>query len=100
MSRLGGEVVSRAQPDAAALGEWQAIHIFYAASPQPLLVECIAPLVQELTASGLIRGHFFINYWLEGPHVRLRLRPATAAATAEVRDRAAAAIAVFLQQRP
>jgi hypothetical protein len=81
-------------------GEWQAVHIFYAANPQPLLVQCVAPLVQELTDGGLINGHFFINYWLEGPHVRLRLRPATAAATDEVRDRAAAAIDAFLRRRP
>lgn len=81
-------------------GDWQAVHIFYAASPQPLLVQCVQPLVEELTRDGLIDGHFFINYWLEGPHVRLRLRPARAEKTDEVRDRAATAIAAFLRQRP
>ncbi|MBO0912918.1 lantibiotic dehydratase C-terminal domain-containing protein, partial [Streptomyces laculatispora] len=53
-------------------GEWIALHVFYAASPQPMLVNCVRPLVDELTAEGLLAGHFFINYWLEGPHVRLR----------------------------
>jgi thiopeptide-type bacteriocin biosynthesis protein len=81
-------------------GEWQAVHIFYAANPQPLLVQCVSPLVRELSADGLINGHFFINYWLEGPHVRLRLRSATAAATAEVRHRSEAAIEAFLRRRP
>lgn len=79
---------------------WLAVHIFYAANPQPLLVQCVGPLVHELTEDGLLAGHFFINYWLEGPHVRLRLRPATPAAAGEVRARAEAGIAAFLRRRP
>ncbi|WP_028661095.1 lantibiotic dehydratase C-terminal domain-containing protein [Nocardioides insulae] len=81
-------------------GDWLGIHIYYAASPQPLLAQCLGPLVDDLKADGLLAGHFFINYWLEGPHVRLRLRPATAAAGAEVRARAEAAITGFLERRP
>lgn len=86
-------------PDAPP-GQWLAIHIFYAANPRPLLVDCVAPLVRELTTDGLLAGYFFINYWLEGAHVRLRLRPATEAAAGVVRARAEAAITTFLRQRP
>ena len=81
-------------------GPWQAVHVFYGASPRPLLVECVRPLVDELTADGLLAGHFFINYWLEGPHVRLRLKPSTEDATETVRNRAEAAVAAFLRRRP
>ncbi|MER7763794.1 lantibiotic dehydratase C-terminal domain-containing protein [Streptomyces sp. NPDC097619] len=81
-------------------GDWQAVHVFYAANPQPLLLNCVRPLVAELTGEGLISGHFFINYWLEGPHVRLRLRPSSPAATEEVRRRAEEAVAAFLKARP
>ncbi|MER5930803.1 lantibiotic dehydratase C-terminal domain-containing protein [Streptomyces sp. NPDC002054] len=81
-------------------GAWQALHIFYAANPQPLLVKCVRPLIDGLTADGLIEGHFFINYWLEGPHVRLRLRPVTPEAEEEVRRRAEEAVAAFLTARP
>jgi Lantibiotic biosynthesis dehydratase C-term len=84
----------------ATPGPWQAIHVFYAASPRPLLLECVKPLVDELTADGLLAGHFFINYWLEGPHVRLRLKPATEQATEQVRERAQAAVEAFLRRRP
>ncbi|WP_411113796.1 lantibiotic dehydratase C-terminal domain-containing protein [Streptomyces sp. 029-5] len=88
-------------PDPApGAADWQAIHIFYAANPQPLLVNCVRPLVAGLTADGLLAGHFFINYWLEGPHVRLRLKPVDATATAEVRRRAEEAISGFLRARP
>lgn len=88
------------QEQTRAPGEWQAVHIFYAANPQPLLVKCIRPLVASLEDDGLLAGHFFLNYWLEGPHVRLRLRPARAEDTAEVRRRAEEAIDAFLRSRP
>src|SRR5688572_3809253 len=81
-------------------GEWQAIHIFYAAAPRPMLTDCVAPLVHDLRGRGLIERYFFINYWLEGPHVRLRLKPVNAAATAEVLRTAEEAIAGFLARRP
>jgi hypothetical protein len=80
--------------------DWFAIHIFYAANPQPLLVDCVGPLLKDLNDQNLLGGHFFINYWLEGPLVRLRLKPATAADEPEVRRQAEAAITRFLQRRP
>ncbi|CAM5695242.1 Lantibiotic biosynthesis protein OS=Streptomyces microflavus OX=1919 GN=Smic_30460 PE=4 SV=1 [Streptomyces microflavus] len=60
-------------------GAWQATHVFYAANPRPFLLHCVRPLVAELEADGLLAGYFFINYWLEGPHVRLRLKPSSPA---------------------
>ncbi|WP_225845980.1 lantibiotic dehydratase C-terminal domain-containing protein [Streptomyces sp. HPF1205] len=81
-------------------GHWQAYHVFYAASTRPFLLECVRPLVAELSRDGLLSGWFFINYWLEGPHIRLRLRPAAPAAAAQVRERATAAVEAFLRRRP
>jgi thiopeptide-type bacteriocin biosynthesis protein len=83
-----------------APGGWLAVHVFYAASPRPLLLQCVRPLVTELTEEGLLAGYFFINYWLEGPHLRLRLRPRRAADAGAVRERAHAALAAFLRERP
>ncbi|WP_433887571.1 lantibiotic dehydratase C-terminal domain-containing protein [Streptomyces sp. CA-111067] len=81
-------------------GDWQALHVFYAASTRPFLLLCARPLVTELTRDGLLSGWFFINYWLEGPHIRLRLRPSSAAAGPVVGARAAAAVDDFLRRRP
>ncbi|CAG7653682.1 lantibiotic dehydratase C-terminal domain-containing protein [Actinacidiphila bryophytorum] len=81
-------------------GVWQAYHVFYAASPRPFLLRCVRPLVAELTGEGLLSGWFFINYWLEGPHIRLRLRPSSPAAASEVASRTSDAIAAFLKERP
>ncbi|MED7827317.1 thiopeptide-type bacteriocin biosynthesis protein, partial [Streptomyces chiangmaiensis] len=49
---------------------------------------------------GLLRTWFFIRYWLEGPHVRLRLLPADASVAAEVARTARAALEQFLRERP
>jgi hypothetical protein len=97
-----GGPVPLARPDAApaAAGDWQATHVFYAANPRPMLLRCIRPLVAGLEADGLISGWFFINYWLEGPHVRLRLKPSNARAAAEVRRRTEEAVDAFLADRP
>jgi hypothetical protein len=81
-------------------GEWQALHIFYSANSQPLLTDCVAPLVHDLRSRGLLEMYFFINYWMEGPHVRLRLKPAAEAAVPAVRTAAETAIQDFLSSRP
>ncbi|MFI9173131.1 lantibiotic dehydratase C-terminal domain-containing protein [Streptomyces lincolnensis] len=84
----------------AAEGDWQTLHIFYTGNPRPVLTEYVKPLVDALSADGLIVRYFFLNYWLEGPHVRLRLKPAAPEHTAEVRRRAEEALTAFLRARP
>ncbi|TGB16634.1 lantibiotic biosynthesis protein [Streptomyces palmae] len=80
--------------------DWISLHVFYAANANPVLVRCVKPLVAGLRADGLLRHWFFIRYWLEGPHIRLRLLPADPARAEEVRRRAEEAIAAFLRERP
>ncbi|MEU8540348.1 lantibiotic dehydratase C-terminal domain-containing protein [Streptomyces sp. NPDC048717] len=99
MPELTEPAAFRPAEDGAA-SPWLALHVFYAANPQPLLVKCVRPLFDQLTEEGLIDGYFFINYWLEGPHVRIRLRPASPEAEPEVRRRAEEAIGGFLKSRP
>ncbi|GAB2593778.1 hypothetical protein GCM10027168_28100 [Streptomyces capparidis] len=81
-------------------GEWQAIHIFYAADPRPLLARCVGPLVDGLLVEGLVTSWFFVNYWLEGPHLRLRLKSRSSEDAAAVRGRAETAVGAFLEGRP
>lgn len=82
------------------LGQWQATHVFYAANPRPLLLQCVRPLAEQLEREGLLANYFFINYWLEGPHLRLRMRPSSPAAEEEVRRRTEEAVDAFLAERP
>lgn len=81
-------------------GPWQAIHIFYGAVRLSMLTESIKPLIAELRRDGLLSSWFFINYWVEGTHLRLRLQPSSDAATEAVLTRAEAAIDAYLRRRP
>jgi thiopeptide-type bacteriocin biosynthesis protein len=90
-----------ASPDNAERpGSWQAIHVYYGTGCRIMLADCIAPLVEGLQADGLLASYFFINYWVEGPHLRLRLKPARAADTETVLRRAEDAVDAFLRTRP
>ncbi|MET9931323.1 MULTISPECIES: lantibiotic dehydratase C-terminal domain-containing protein [unclassified Streptomyces] len=100
MPELTEPAAFRPAPEGPGASPWLALHVFYAANPRPLLVDCVRPLVDGLTEDGLLAGHFFITYWLEGPHVRLRLRPSGPGAGAEVRRRAEEAVQGFLKSRP
>ncbi|WP_233513664.1 lantibiotic dehydratase C-terminal domain-containing protein [Micromonospora craterilacus] len=79
---------------------WLSVHAFYASNANPMLVEGVRPLVDELRADGLISRYFFIKYWMEGPHVRLRVLPAPGVDPALVRARMDAALGAFLRRRP
>ena len=80
--------------------DWVALHVFYASDANPILVEAVRPLVAELRRDELIDRWFFIKYWMEGPHVRVRFRPARPELRDEVTKRATAAIEAFLARRP
>jgi hypothetical protein len=92
--------MTETEAETMAPGQWQAIHIFYAASRRAMLTETLKPMIDDLRAEGLLERYFFITYWLEGPHLRLRLLPTSAAATGEVVARAHQTIAAFLKSRP
>ena len=80
--------------------DWVALHVFYASDANPILVEAVRPLVAELRRDELIDRWFFIKYWMEGPHLRVRFRPSRPEVKAEVTSRATAAIEAFLARRP
>lgn len=80
--------------------QWMAFHIFYAANSNPMLIEGIRPLIARLRERDLIARWFFIRYWMEGPHVRLRVLPKSTAVAAEVRAEVQEALAAFLRRRP
>ncbi|WP_300009606.1 thiopeptide-type bacteriocin biosynthesis protein [Pseudonocardia sp.] len=80
--------------------DWIALHVFYSSNPNPLLVDCVGPLVEELRRRSLIARYFFIRYWQEGPHIRLRLLPASPSLAEEVERTAREAIGRFIAERP
>jgi thiopeptide-type bacteriocin biosynthesis protein len=87
-------------PAAPTDHDWISVHVFYAGRLEPLLVDCVGPLVRSLRQRGLVERYFFIRYWLEGPHLRLRLLPAPGVAAAAVTAEAEADLDAFLARRP
>ncbi|WP_436533338.1 thiopeptide-type bacteriocin biosynthesis protein [Actinoplanes sp. HUAS TT8] len=79
---------------------WISVHVFHAPDEDPLLIGCVAPLVRRLREQRLIDRAFFVRYWVEGPHVRLRLRPAARIPAAEVEEPMHAALTAFLDRHP
>lgn len=79
---------------------WISVHIFYYSDLDYLLVHGIAPLIADLREQGLIQRYFFIKYWLEGLHIRLRLLPALGGDEEKIKHLATRAIATFLEQHP
>ncbi len=80
--------------------EWTAMHLHYTSNPNPLLAGCVGPLVADLLAERLIERYFFIRYWLEGPHVRLRLFPAPGVDAETLVARTRERCAAFFANRP
>lgn len=79
---------------------WLAAHVHFSGNPNPLLYECVAPEVARLRDAGLISQFFFIRYWTEGQHVRVRLLPAKKVDPALIRADFEAAVRTFLDRRP
>ncbi len=80
--------------------EWLSFHVFYAANSNPILVEGVTPVIRRLRDEGLIERWFFIRYWLEGPHVRIRVLPRRAEDTERVRAEVTEALRAVLARRP
>ncbi|HVB62266.1 MAG TPA: thiopeptide-type bacteriocin biosynthesis protein [Ktedonobacteraceae bacterium] len=79
---------------------WLSIHIFYYSNVNPMLLDCIEPLVEKLRAQGLIRRSFFIRYWQEGHHIRLRLLPEEGIGHEAIKRVAEPTLAAYLKRNP
>ncbi|WP_104129684.1 thiopeptide-type bacteriocin biosynthesis protein [Cryobacterium sp. N21] len=64
------EAKTRKSPSAA----WKSIHIRCDADTDELLTGVIRPLMQDAQSSGDVARWFFLRYWEEGPHVRIRIQ--------------------------
>lgn len=67
--------------------------------PVYALIDCVAPLVRELRARGLVSSYFFVNQWSDG-YVQLRLRPTSPDHLDEVFRVAEVALSRFLARHP
>ncbi len=79
---------------------WISIHIFYYGDLNDLILNCVAPLLEDLRSQQLVQRSFFIRYWMEGTHVRLRLLPAEGVDEERIKRIAEQAITIYLKRRP
>ncbi|MGW8390008.1 thiopeptide-type bacteriocin biosynthesis protein [Pseudoduganella sp. HUAS MS19] len=77
---------------------WRSIHLFLAdpARADAFLLEVIAPCMDELCACGQAASWFYIRYWEQGPHLRLRVRDMPAAPYAQLLSRLRAQLAHYV----
>ncbi len=64
---------------------WLSAHIFFDEPWEPFLLNVVKPLTKTLLKKKLITQYFFIRYWENGPHIRLRLKGNTHVLENEVR---------------
>jgi thiopeptide-type bacteriocin biosynthesis protein len=83
-----------------ATGAWLSVHVFYYDAQDDLLLDCIRPLAATLRDDGVIDGFFFLRYFEEGPHVRVRTRVPDDASADAAAARIDSALHEFLTQRP
>lgn len=80
--------------------KWNSVHVYYHDDKDPLLVDCIRPLVCSLKQEELIERFFFERHWRGGPHLRLRLFAGEKVFENAVRPRLESHIGSYLQQHP
>lgn len=73
-------------PESDAAAAWISVHLFHRGSLDDLITSAVAPLVEELSGSDALAGFFFLRYWEGGPHLRLRLLPASPGRADQVRS--------------
>ena len=77
---MSGSALASAGPMAGfprarlADGQWVSTHLFYPGDRNRVLLDFVLPVASRLVGSGAADRFFFIRYYEEGPHVRLRLR--------------------------
>ncbi len=53
---------------------WLSCHVFYHADTDPLLVDLLLPMLDDLRRRKLVRRRFYLRHWERGPHIRVRMQ--------------------------
>ena len=53
---------------------WLSVHLFYNEPWEEFLNKAVGPYVNTALQTGIAQQFFFIRYWEQGPHIRLRLK--------------------------
>jgi thiopeptide-type bacteriocin biosynthesis protein len=53
---------------------WIAAHLFYNGDFNVFLIKAVKPFIEKMLLKYEIENYFFIRYWENGPHIRLRFK--------------------------
>ena len=79
---------------------WLAAYLYYDRPWENFLVEAVQPFVKNMFTAGLVDRFFFIRYWEQGPHIRLRFRGTEQTLTQVVQPELDAFFGRFFDKRP
>ncbi|MEU0560311.1 lantibiotic dehydratase C-terminal domain-containing protein [Dactylosporangium sp. NPDC006015] len=80
--------------------DWLSIHLFQRGDLDPLLIDLVPALLDELREEKLAEDLFFLRYWEGGNHLRLRVRPAPGASRRRLAARLGGRCRDHLSGRP
>lgn len=80
--------------------DWMAGHLHFSGNPNPMLYELVGPFLKTARREGRIDRFFFIRYWTEGQHIRIRMRPKPGIDRRELQGDFEDATNSFLARRP
>jgi len=79
---------------------WLAAYLYYAEPWEQLLVKAVKPFVESTLADGLAEQFFFIRYWEQGPHIRLRFKGDTAVLENKLKPKLDAYFKKYFRKNP
>lgn len=53
---------------------WLSAHLFYNEPWETFLREAVTPYIETVLKTGIAQSYFFVRYWEQGPHIRLRFK--------------------------
>ena len=79
---------------------WFAAYLYYARPWDPLIIEAVAPFIDQVLADQLADHYFYIRYWERGPHIRLRFKGDPEKMEHELKPRLEAWFHTWFKQNP
>lgn len=80
--------------------EWMAGHLHFSGNPNPMLYRFVGPFLRRMKEEGHLESYFFIRYWTEGQHIRVRMLPTRGADREWIRETFRAEAEEFFRRRP
>ncbi|GGM72340.1 hypothetical protein GCM10010106_18350 [Thermopolyspora flexuosa] len=77
---------------------WHCVHVYYHADQDPLLLDAVRPLFDEIRDS--VAAAYVLRHWRQGPHLRINVRAERSVWEDRVRPRVYEVIGAYLRDHP